>query len=107
MLVDLLELFFIIKAWQKGWRYKALIPPAICMGFNFFLGMVIGIVSKATGASVNSLIDQAIGIQILLSIFMLLASGILAYREPSGATATKSNHSKADADSVAGVIQDI
>ena len=82
MLADLIQLVLVIQAWRNGWRFKALIPPAINIGFAMLLGIICGIVSNATGTPDQVLLDKCMGIVFLSTIATIIALGIMTARKP-------------------------
>lgn len=82
MLGDFIQLALVISAWRNGWRFRALIPPAINYGVAFLVGIICGIVSNATGAPGQALLDKSIGIIFLTTIASIIALGIMTARKP-------------------------
>ena len=42
MLGIIIEVLLVIYLWQKGWKWKAVLPVAIGYTFALFLGMILG-----------------------------------------------------------------
>ena len=82
MLADLIQLVLVISAWRNGWRFRALIPPAINYGIAILVGLICGTVSNATGVPLQALVDNSIGILLLSTVASIIALGIMTARKP-------------------------
>ena len=72
-----LEIILTISAWKKGWRWKALIPVAIALGFAFFSGVII---ASSGGTVVNQ------GAFVVVDIMLVITQTILTAKAPRRVT---------------------
>ena len=74
MLLLLLQIILTITAWQKGWRWTALLPLGIALGIGFIIGLSVG----ESGGSIS----DVQGLTIFLDICAVVALGVMCYRGP-------------------------
>ncbi|MFQ5728845.1 MAG: hypothetical protein ACE5GN_00600 [Waddliaceae bacterium] len=60
----LIEIILTITAWNKGWRWWALMPAIIVFGISFIAGLVIG----ASGGTIQNIVPF-----LLLDVFLIIS----------------------------------
>lgn len=72
----MLDIILAIICWFRGWRWKALIPPAITIGLGFITGMIYAVAN----IEVNSTIITTL---FFINLIVWIVQVVMIFNPPS------------------------
>jgi hypothetical protein len=81
-MIAVLTVIFTVRAWKKGWRWRALLPMLVGYGAAFFIGIVI----SADGGA----FEGALPVFVLLDLVILGSVIAMASRAPKAVLSSSS-----------------
>ena len=77
------EIILTIVAWNRGWRWKSLLPLIIGFVGAFVLGFLIGTIIAASGGSIEPVMRAVPSLSIFFNVGVITALIVMCIKKPA------------------------